>query len=106
MDRLTDRVMKDVQLEGDHSPAEVTELSLLQLIYSLGGLLLGFFCLAGGIVLFLHGVFGSTSWTARILGASSQITDAAPGGVLFVVGVFLVFITRFKVVSKRSSGAG
>jgi uncharacterized membrane protein (UPF0182 family) len=95
--------LKDVQLEGDHSPSEVKELSFLQLIYSLCGLLLGLACILGGILLFLHGVLGSISWTTKILGASSQISDAAPGGVLFIVGVFLVFITRFKIVSRRSS---
>jgi hypothetical protein len=35
------------------------------LAYSLGGLLLGLGCIIGGIVLFLRGVTGSTSWTAK-----------------------------------------
>lgn len=77
------------------------EATKYQLIYSIGGLFLGFASIIGGIVLFLHGVTGSTSWTAKILGAESQVSDAAPGVVLFIVGIFLVLITRFVVRVKR-----
>ena len=42
-----------------------------------------------------HSGSGHTSWTARFLGAKSQITDAAPGAVLFIVGLFTVFFTRY-----------
>src|SRR6266851_5731099 len=66
-----------------------------QLVYSIAGLVLGLACVIGGLVLFLFGVTGSTSWTARFLGAKSQITDAAPGAVLFIVGLFTVFFTRY-----------
>lgn len=72
---------------------------LLQLIYSLGGLVLGLVCIIGGIVLFLHGITGATSWTAKFIGAESSISDAAPGAILFVVGLFIVWITRFGVKS-------
>ena len=76
------------------------QASLYQFIYSLCGLLLGLACVIGGIVLFLHGVAGSTSWTAKIIGTESKVTDAAPGAVLFIVGLFVVWITRFDVSVK------
>jgi hypothetical protein len=47
-------------------------------IYSMTGLFLGLVSMIGGIVLFLNGVAGSTSWTAKILGGESNVTDAAP----------------------------
>lgn len=78
-----------------NDPSAHRHLALLHLIYSICGLLLGLACIIGGILLFLHGVTGSTNWTANILGAESTITDAAPGAVLFVVGIFLVLITRY-----------
>lgn len=74
---------------------------LYQLIYSLSGLALGLSCVIGGIVLFLHGVTGATSWTAKFIGAESQITDAAPGAVLFIVGLFVVWVTRFRVATTK-----
>ncbi len=72
-----------------------------QIIYSLSGLVLGLACVLGGIVLFLRGVTGSTSWTAKFIGAESQVADAAPGVVLFIVGLFVVFVTRYKVGTGR-----
>lgn len=86
---------------------------ILRFAYSLIGLFLGLVCILGGIALFLHGVTGTTSWTASLLGAESQIHDAAPGTILFVVGIFYVLITRFrfeqittdKIVSGRDPPA-
>jgi hypothetical protein len=75
--------------------------SQYQLIYSLAGLVLGLVCILGGTVLFLNGVVGSTSWTAKILGAESNISDAAPGTVLFIIGLFVVLVTRFNIKVKK-----
>ncbi|HEY0074402.1 MAG TPA: hypothetical protein VGB77_09890 [Abditibacteriaceae bacterium] len=70
-----------------------------QFIYSLVGLLLGLVSMIGGIILFLHGVTGSTSWVAKGLGLQSSISDAAPGAILFIVGLFVIIATRFVVKS-------
>src|SRR5437773_484692 len=88
-------------LAHGHSDSTVEKLSKHHLIYSILGLVLGLACVIGGVVLFLAGVTGKMSWTAKFLGASSQILDAAPGAVLFIVGLFIVFVTRYKVISKR-----
>jgi phosphotransferase system glucose/maltose/N-acetylglucosamine-specific IIC component len=69
----------------------------LKLVYSLAGLLLGFSCIAAGVVLGLAGVAGHTTWTASLLGLSTSMSDAAPGVIVFVVGIFMVWITRFRV---------
>ena len=71
------------------------------LIYSLLGLVLGLACILGGIILCLHGVVGSTNWTAKFLGAESKISDAAPGVILYIVGFFIVWITRFSVMVQK-----
>jgi hypothetical protein len=75
--------------------------SLFQFIYSVLGLVFGFACIICGVVLFLHGVAGSSSWTMKILGSKSQISDAAPGAILFLVGLFIVYVTRFGVRSTK-----
>ena len=72
-------------------------LAVLQLIYSLAGLVLGLACVVGGIALFFHGVVGSSSWVGQVIGAQSKLSDAAPGTVLFVVGLAVVWVTRFSV---------
>jgi hypothetical protein len=80
---------------AEKNPETVKTLSKHHLIYSIGGLFLGILCVLGGVVLFLNGVTGSTNWTAKFIGAESKINDAAPGAVLFIVGLFIVFITRY-----------
>src|SRR5438128_12700400 len=70
-------------------------LARLQLIYSLAGLMLGLACIIGGILLFFHGVAGSSSWVGEVIGLKSKLSDAAPGTVLFVVGLAVVWLTRF-----------
>src|SRR3989475_13146671 len=72
-------------------------LATLQLIYSLAGLVFGLACIVGGILLFFHGVAGSSSWVGEFIGVQSKLSDAAPGTVLFVVGLAVVWLTRFAV---------
>jgi hypothetical protein len=72
-------------------------LATLQLIYSLAGLVLGLACVVGGTLLFFHGVAGSSSWVGEFIGVKSRLSDAAPGTVLFVVGLAVVWLTRFSV---------
>lgn len=76
-------------------------LAVLQLIYSLAGLVLGLACIVGGILLFFHGVAGSSSWVGEFIGVQSKLSDAAPGTVLFVVGLAVVWLTRFAVRVKQ-----
>jgi hypothetical protein len=90
--------------EAMASPAAYKRFALFQFIYSLAGLVVGLVCVVGGIVLFLHGVAGSTSWAAKILGAESRLSDAAPGAVLFLVGLFVVLITRFTIKVRKQTG--
>src|SRR5438132_1976187 len=66
-------------------------------IYSLGGLVVGLACVVSGVLLFFHGVTGSTSWIGSFIGAQSKLADAAPGTVLFVVGLFVIWATRFEI---------
>jgi hypothetical protein len=74
--------------------------------YSYGklGLILGLASIIGGVILCLNGVVGSTSWTASVLGMKSQINDAAPGVVLFIVGLFMIWITKPNVKLKNLKG--
>ena len=82
-------------------PSTFRRFAHLHLIYSLAGLVLGLACILGGIVLALHGITGSTSWTASFIGTTSEISDAGPGVVLFVVGLFIVWVTRFSIAVQK-----
>ncbi|AXY01238.1 MULTISPECIES: hypothetical protein [Vibrio] len=84
------------QINKSTPPETQAVLARYQFLYSVIGLLVGLVCVFGGIYLFIHGVSGSTDWYINVLGAESKIAQAAPGAILFVVGIFLVFITRYK----------
>jgi hypothetical protein len=66
-------------------------------IYSVLGLVLGLITIITGAVLFGLGVGGKTTWVAHVLGFESRISDAAPGALLFVAGVLIVWITKYDV---------
>lgn len=103
-DQRPERVMYKLALPlkfAEQHPDHVERLSIHQLIYSIAGLVLGLVCILGGVALFINGVAGATSWTAKIFGAESQISDAAPGAILFIVGLFIVLITRYVVKIKN-----
>ena len=72
-----------------------------QLIYSVLGLLTGILMTLGGLVLFLNGVAGSSSWTVSLLSLESDLSDAAPGTILFVVGLAIVLVTRYEFKVKK-----
>jgi hypothetical protein len=75
-----------------------------QFIYSLAGLTIGSLCLVLGTFLLYSGVVGSTSWTANILGFASELSDAGPGLVIALIGLFIIFITRFGIkVTKQKN---
>lgn len=73
-------------------------------IYGMLGLVLGLASIIGGVVLCLNGVAGATSWTASLLGLETELNDAAPGVVLFIVGIFLVWATKPKVRLRDLQG--
>lgn len=95
--RIADRIYSDMGFRYHQT------IMLFRLIYSLSGLFLGLACIIGGVALFFGGITGTTKWTAKILGSSSEISDAAPGAVLFIVGFFVVLATRFRARAISSA---
>lgn len=71
--------------------------------YAKLGLILGFAAIIGGVILGINGVVGSTSWSAKLFGLETHINDAAPGVVLFIVGLFMIIMTipRIKIIIKN-----
>ena len=82
-------------------PETTKVLSKHQLIYSIAGLVVGLACIIGGIILLLHNVLGSTDWTVNMLGAKSVLKKAAPGTLLFVAGLLIVYVTRYVLKIKK-----
>ena len=91
-----------VHIRGEIKDPELWKSAVkYQFIYSILGLVLGLCCIVGGIILFLNGITGSTDWTLKIWGSESIINDAGAGVVLFIVGLFVVFITRYSIKATK-----
>ena len=83
-------------------PKILEKVIAFQFIYSLAGLIMGSLRLVLGTFLLYSGVVGSTSWTANILGFESSISDAGPGLIIALIGLFIILITRFCIkVTKQ-----
>lgn len=65
--------------------------------YAIAGLYTGAFCITMGCLLFLVGVGGNSTVVAKVPGAEITIWQAAPGAILFLVGVGVIFLTRYDV---------
>jgi hypothetical protein len=77
------------------SEQTVQVLASQQLKYSTKGLIAGLICIALGTILLAFGVLGDVSWTAKILGTESVLANAAPGTVLFIIGLLIIVVTRY-----------
>lgn len=95
---------KELKERKSHSAVVVASAVKFEYIYGMLGLVLGLASIICGMILGLNGVAGATSWTARLLGLESKINDAAPGVVLFIVGIFLVWITKPRVSLRKLRG--
>ena len=77
-------------------PEYIKEALLFQFIYSIFGLILSVICIIGGISLFIMGIKGNIDWTSSFFGFESKVINAAPGVILFIVGLLLALITKYK----------
>jgi len=93
-------ILYSLRIHKDTPPYLQNKLAEHEYGYGKLGLLVGVVCVLGGLLLCLNGIAGSTSWTAKFLGAESNISDAAPGVVLFVIGLFIVWVTKPKFSHK------
>lgn len=95
--KIRDRdLMAYCRISPETDNATQLALAKYQLIYSTIGLILGHVCVLGGIYLFVLGVTGEMNWSLKVFGNESVIANAASGAVLFIVGLFLVIVTKFK----------
>lgn len=93
-------ILYSLQINKNTPPALQKELAKHEYGYGKLGLLVGVVFLLGGLLLCLNGVAGNTSWTAKFIGAESKISDAAPGVILFVIGLLVVWVTKPKFIHK------
>lgn len=85
-----------ISIDSESNSELQRELASHEYSYGKLGLITGLLCALAGVALFVNGIVGASNWTAKVLGAESTITDAAPGTVLLFVGLLVIAITRPK----------
>ena len=82
----------------------IKHLAKAQLLYSFVGLVLGIFVMVLGCILLYLGITGETKFVAETIGIKAELSDAAPGTLLIVVGLVVVVVTKFKFTIRKKSG--
>jgi len=95
--RVPARVRHARSRHGAH-PEGLDPISVRRLAVSTATLLIGGGCMIGGIVLLLRGAANTPLWTANAPGTTEPLNTIVPGLLLFVTGLLIVFLTRYKVV--------
>lgn len=90
-----------VIISGEASEKTQQMLIRYQFIASLVGLVIGLVLMILGAVLFLNGVTGSTSFVAEVLGLKGRLANASPGALLSLIGLFIIYVTRFNVKIQK-----
>ncbi len=74
-----------------------------QFLYSIGGYIVGGSTIVGGILLFLRGIAGSTDWSFKFLGVNTELSEAAPGVILFIVGLLIIYVTKYRANPRNET---
>jgi hypothetical protein len=102
--KATPERVENLRQGGSSSERVIRTAIVGEYIYSITALTLGLAAIIGGCVLGIYGVVGHTSFTASLLGLNTNMNDAAPGVILFVVGLFMIWATRPKIKLRDLMG--
>lgn len=65
-------------------------------VYAILALITGTITILSGLILFLNGVTGRLTWIVKSPGATSELSNAAPGVVFVLAGIYIIYLTRFE----------
>ena|SRR5271157_1961610 len=68
---------------------------------SKNGLIAGLICVFLGVILCIIGVTGFINWNFAFGGINSSLTNAAPGVLLMIIGLFIIVVTNHRVTVKK-----
>lgn len=71
-----------------------------QFLYSILGLVIGFILISIGVFLVTQSIGNKSELSIKILNYFFNIKQAAPGGILFIIGLVVIIITKFKITTK------
>jgi hypothetical protein len=98
-----DYILKNVEVPPNATKSSFwTKVVKYEFVYALIGLSIGLICIIGGAFLFLIGISGNLNLKLEIFGMKGNLSNAMPGAVLFLIGLFVIGITKFTVKIKNN----
>jgi hypothetical protein len=95
----------ELEIPAGLSPKAVENLVESQRRYSIAGLVLGSIIIVGGAVLMVLGFTETVDITFESGGSKGHVATGSLGTVLALIGLAIVYFTRFKVKVKAPSNA-
>ena len=94
---------KTVNIPLDTSPALIEKFARQHFIYSMYGLSVGLSCVLGGFLLLCLDIGQPIKNVVLKVCPflSTELVEAAPGAILIIVGLFIAWITRYKIKVKK-----
>ena len=90
-------LFETIEIPADIDPYLVRKFAHQHFVYSLLGLIIGLICVIFGIILIIGGYGASTNFVIKLLDAKAELSDAIPGTILFIIGIFFVLATRYNI---------
>lgn len=76
------------------------QATVFQFVYSIVGLLLGIGCIITGIILLIKGILLKQDFNIKVFNFESNLTNTSVGVILFLIGILVIFITKFSIKAK------
>ncbi len=102
LDSKEEKVVGSTELDSATNDETQITLAKIEKSSSIWGKVIGLVVIIIGAYLTIGGITGATNWTVKIFNIDSELTDATPGVILFVIGLIIIATSRysFKHVKK------
>ena len=94
---MQDDLSNDLQRSIADTEKFWTRVTLYKLVYSICGLVTGIACVVLGTILLLNRLKGSADGAM----SKGQLIGAAPWAALFIIGLFVIAVTRYSKLSGK-----
>lgn len=98
-----DKKYRQIEILNNSSDDVIKKAIESQYRYSIIGYIVGVvIILLGAVLLVLKIFFPQNDISFKILSFSISTNNASPGIILFIIGLIIIYITRFSVKTKRN----
>ena len=99
----SEKKLQQIEIPNNSSDDVIKEAIKSQYRYSIIGYIVGIVIILLGIILLVLKIFFPLNdLSFKILSFSISTSNASPGIILFIIGLIIIYITRFSVKTKKN----